>query len=108
MMKELQLQMRKHLGGHMKLQLGLGDLEGIAIIFVVLAVVLAVGAYILSTIGTTANFPANSVSATTLSNGQTALNTFATWLPILAIVIVAAIVIYILIGVFHGRGQGAA
>ncbi len=79
-----------------------GSLISYGLIFVVLAVVLAVGAYVLSQIGTTANFTANSVSATTLTNGQTALNTFSTWLPILAVVIVASIIIYILVRMFTG------
>lgn len=92
-----------------KAQLGLGDLQTVAIIFVVLAVVLAVGAYILTTIGSQPGFStANSVANTTLTQGQNAISTFATWLPILAVVIVAAIVIYILVGVFHGGNKGAA
>jgi len=91
----------------MRAQVGLGDLSTIGIIFVVLAVVLAVGAYILTTINTTAGFAVGSISANTLSFGQSALQTFAQWLPILAIVIVAGIVIYILMNVFHGKGGGA-
>lgn len=90
----------------MKAQMGLGDLTTIGIIFVVLAVVLAIGAYILTSVNTAAGFTANSVSSNTLTNGEVALNTFATWLPILAVVIVAGIVIYILVNVFHG-GHGA-
>ena len=91
----------------MRAQVGLGDLSTIGVIFVVLAVVLAIGAYILSTINTTAAFAANSISSNTLNFGQSALSTFAQWLPILAIVIVAGIVIYILMNVFHGKGGGA-
>ena len=93
----------------LKLQLGLGDLQNVAIIFVVLAVVLAVGSYILVTIGQQPGFnTANAVANETLQSGSAALHTFSTWLPILAIVIVAAIVIYILMGVFSGGHRAAA
>lgn len=91
----------------MKAQLGLSDLSTIGIIFVVLAVVLSIGAYILLSIGNTGLFPTNSVANTTLSQGQTALKTFATWLPILAVVVVAGVVIYILVSMFHGNARGS-
>lgn len=91
----------------MKAQLGLSDLSTIGIIFVVLAVVLSIGAYILLSIGNTGLFPTNSVANTTLSQGQTALKTFATWLPILAVVVVAGVVIYILVSMFHGGTRGS-
>ena len=87
--------------------MGIGDLTTIGIVFVVLTVILAVGAYILSTINTTAGFAAGSVASNTLANGQTALGTFASWLPILAIVIVAGVIIYILVNVFRGGTHGA-
>lgn len=92
---------------NMKGQIGIGDLSTIGIIFVVLAVVLSIGAYILLSIGNTGLFPSNSVANTTLSQGQTALKTFATWLPILAVVVVAGVVIYILVNMFHGGSRGS-
>jgi hypothetical protein len=91
----------------MRAQIGIGDLSTIGVIFVVLAVVLAIGAYILTTINTTANFAANSASANAVTYGTSSLSTFAQWLPILAIVIVAGIIIYILMNVFHGGGGRA-
>lgn len=103
----MQLQILKN-KKNMKAQLGLGDLSTIGIIFVVLAVVLAIGAYILLSIGNTGLFPANSVANTTLGQGQTAIKTFATWLPILAVVVVAGVVIYILVNMFHGGGNRGA
>lgn len=103
--KQILHSIRMHSEKTMKGQLGLGDLSTIGIIFVVLAVVLAVGAYILLSIGNTGLFPSNSVANTTLQQGQTALKTFATWLPILAVVVVAGVVIYILINMFHGAGS---
>lgn len=103
----MQVQIQK-LKKTMKGQLGIGDLSTIGIIFVVLAVILAIGAYILSSVGTAANFSANSVANQTLTNGQTALKTFATWLPILAVVIVAGVVIYILVNVFNRGGSRGA
>ena len=90
----------------MRLQAEVSSLVTYGIIFVVLAVVLSIGAYILSSISTTAAFGANTVANTTLVNGQSALKTFSTWLPILAVVIVSAIIIYLLINVFRGEARG--
>ena len=82
------------------------SLIGYGLVFVVLAVVLAVGAYILSSIGNTAGFASGSVPANTLNEGQQALQTFSNWLPILAVVIVAAIIIYLLLRMFAGGHGG--
>ena len=71
--------------------LQLGDLSGIAITFVVLAVVLGVGATILDSIqlGQTADSTAYNATG----EGLTALGDFAGWLPTLAVIVVAAVVI---------------
>lgn len=103
----MKLNLKKGLKGSYKGQLGVGDLTTIGIVFVVLAVVLSIGAYILTSVNTAAGFAANSVSANVVTQGTSALNTFATWLPILAVVIVAGIVIYILVNVFSGGRRGA-
>ncbi len=82
------------------------SLIGYGLVFVVLAVVLAIGAYILSSINNTAGFAAGSVPSNTLNEGQQALQTFSNWLPILAVVIVAAIIIYLLLRMFAGGHGG--
>ena len=107
---QIQKKMKKSLftAKPLKAQMGIGDLQTVAIVFIVLAVVLAVGSYILTSIGTQGAFGANTVANQTLGYGQTALKTFSSWLPILAVVIVSAIVIYILVGVFHGGGHNRA
>lgn len=91
----------------MKGQLGLGDMTTIGIIFVVLEGVLAICVYIHGQVGTTASFASRWVSKSTLTNGQSAMKTSATWMAILAVVILSGIVIYILVNVFHGGGRGA-
>ena len=78
----------------------LGDLSGIAITFVVLAVTLGVGATILSSIqdGQT---PA-STAANATQEGLDAVAELADWLPTLATIVVAAVVIGV-ISFFYTR-----
>lgn len=83
--------------------LGLGDLTPVAILLVVVVVAVAIGAYILNTIGTT--FTANSAAANVTTKGTAALATFSNWFTIIAIVVVAAIVIGLLVRSFYGGGQ---
>ena len=78
----------------------LGDLSGIAITFVVLAVTLSVGSTILDSIqegNVAASYAAN---ATT--EGLDSLSTLADWLPTLATIVAAAVVIGV-ISFFYTR-----
>jgi len=78
----------------------LGDLSGIAITFVVLAVTLSVGSTILDSIqegNVAASYAAN---ATT--EGLMSLSTLADWLPTLATIVAAAVVIGV-ISFFYTR-----
>ena len=78
----------------------LEDLSGIAIVFVVLAVVLGIGSTILTSIqtGQTSNGFAYNAS----QQGLTALDELASWQDTLAIIVVAAVVIGV-IGLFYSR-----
>lgn len=82
---------------------GVGDLTALALLFVVAGVMLAMGNYILSSIGN--QLPANSTAVSAIGNATSGINTFASWLPILAVVIISAIVIGILISAFMGRKE---
>ncbi len=84
--------------------LGLGDITPVAIIVVVAIVAVAIGAYIVSTIGNT--FTANSQAANVTTKGASALATFSTWFTIIVIVAVAAIVIGLLVRSFYGSAGG--
>ena len=78
----------------------LGDLSGIAITFVVLAVTLGVGSTILDSIqaGQTADGYASNAS----TEGLVSLSTLADWLPTLATIVAAAVVIGV-ISFFYTR-----
>lgn len=67
------------------------DLSGLAIIFVVLAVTLGVGGTILDSIQEGQTQDGVAYNAT--GEGLTSITTFAEWLPTLAVISVAAVVI---------------
>ena len=84
--------------------LGLGDLTPVALILVVVIIAVAIGAYVVNTIGAT--FAANSVASNVTTNGAKALNQFSTWFVIIVVVVAAAIIIGLLIRSFYGGGAG--
>lgn len=93
------------------------DIMPIAITFVVVTIVLAYGAVVVQNVQTS-QLPATATAACNVSSGTysgcslpynisgqglTSLNTFATNLPLLATIVVAAIIITILIVYLGGR-----
>jgi len=78
----------------------LGDLSGIAITFVVLAVTLSVGSTILDSIQD--GNVADSFAANATTEGLDSLATLADWLPTLATIVAAAVVIGV-ISFFYTR-----
>jgi len=78
----------------------LGDLSGIAITFVVLAVTLSVGSTILDSIQE--GNVASSYAANATTEGLESLSTLADWLPTLATIVAAAVVIGV-ISFFYTR-----
>tara|TARA_R100000687_G_C6354318_1_gene120370 strand:+ start:217 stop:462 length:246 start_codon:yes stop_codon:yes gene_type:complete len=78
----------------------LGDLSGIAITFVVLAVTLGVGATILASIQ--AGQVASSTAFNATEEGLLSLTELADWLPTLATIVAAAVVIGV-ISFFYTR-----
>lgn len=72
----------------------LSDLAPVAIAFVFVAVVIGVGATVLSSIK--AGQTANSTAANTTQSGLDSLDELGGWLPTIALVIAAAIVIGVL------------
>ena len=82
-----------------------------AVFFVVIGVTVSVGAYITSQvqvqIGTVAG--TSSVAYNAAGQAVSGMNTFATWLPILAIVLVSVVIIVLLYGfLVGGAGRGGA
>lgn len=82
----------------------LGGLPGAAMAFVLVGVMLAIGAYILSEINTSAGFTAGSTETNVIGNASAGLLNLGTWLPLIALVIAAGIVIAVLVGSF-GMGR---
>lgn len=80
----------------------LEDLSGIAIIFVVVAIVLGIGATVLDNVQDTQTADSYAYNATT--EGLEALDEFAGWQTTLAVIVVAAVVIGV-IGFFWQRGR---
>jgi type II secretory pathway component PulF len=75
-----------------------GDILPLTITFVVLGVVLAMGAYILAQVQN--QLPTNSATTAAIENATKGITTFASWLPILAIIVIAAVVIGVILSSF--------
>ncbi len=77
----------------------LQDMAPIAVSFVVIAIILGIGATILASIQTdqTENGSAYNSSA----NGLTSLETLSGWLPTIAVIVAAAIIIGIVVAYFR-------
>ncbi len=83
--------------------LGLGDLAPVAILLVVVFLIVAVGAYILTEVQTT--LPVNSQAANITGKGLGAFVIFGNWFAILVTIVVAALVIGLLLYAFRGPGE---
>lgn len=93
----------QHMSAVVTGQLGLGDMIPIAVILLVVFVVIAIGADILSNVQTT--LPVNSQAANITGKGLGAFVQFADFFNIIVIVVVAAIIIGLLLFLFL-RGAG--
>lgn len=72
-----------------------GDLLPLAIVFIVVAVAISLGADVLDDIQGTQTINSTAYNAT--GYGLTSMNTFAKWLPTIALVVVISVIIGILI-----------
>jgi type II secretory pathway component PulF len=77
----------------------LQDLAPLAVIFVVAAIVLGFGAKVLDEIDD--EFTDNTTQWNVVQNGTYALNKMGKWLPTLAIVVVAALIISVVVSAFY-------
>jgi len=75
----------------------IGDLLPIGISFVVIAVALAIGAVVLAEVQDSDAITSGSFADNATESGLEAVDEFASWLPTLAIVVVAAIILGVLI-----------
>lgn len=79
----------------------LQDLAPLAIAFVVIAIVLGVGGTILSEVQNSSGAVENSTSWNSTGQGIVALGTLSSWLPTIAIIVAAAVVVGIVVMYFR-------
>lgn len=80
------------------------DLGGYALQVVTFVIILALGALVLSTVRTNANVSANSNATLAIDRGLAGLADFSSWLSILVIVIIFAVILAMVYG-FYRRSQ---
>jgi len=79
------------------------QLSSVAMLFVLTGVTLGIGAYVLSSIQTTAGWATTSDEYIAVENATDAIATLADWLPLIGLVIAAGVVIGVLVMAFSGR-----
>lgn len=84
---------------------GVQDLSGYALLFVVTGVLIAIGIYVVSSIQTQLGASSTATMNYSFSNATTGMATLASWLPIIAIVVAAAVVLSLVISAFTGGGR---
>lgn len=72
--------------------------------FVLIGAILGMGAYINTEIKETAGWESNSTEARAIDNATAGIANLTNWLPIIAVVAAAGIVLAILVAAFGGRG----
>ena len=83
-----------------------GDLVTITLAFVLIGVVGAIGLYINGQVSTTAGWSASSASGLAVLNASAGISTLMQWLPIIAVIIAAGIIISVLVTAFVMKGAG--
>jgi hypothetical protein len=80
----------------------LQEMAPLAISFVIIAIVLGIGATVVASIqATQGNSTSTTIAYNASGNGLTSLNTLASWLPTIAVIIAAAVVIGIIVAYFR-------
>jgi NADH:ubiquinone oxidoreductase subunit 5 (subunit L)/multisubunit Na+/H+ antiporter MnhA subunit len=102
-MKQIQLQKQLQ---KRRVAAGLEDLLPAVVAFVLIAIVGAVGALILQNFQSSSSITPNSIAYNATGYGLRGVNTIMSYLPLIALVIVAAILIGIVLLAFAFRGRG--
>ena len=74
---------------------GLGDMQSIALVLMVTGIVIGIGVYVLATMGSTLS-STSATASTIINNTASAVGNFADWLPIIVVVVAAAIILGII------------
>jgi hypothetical protein len=106
LVKSIQIQESKSKTELRREALGLPDLLPAVVGFVLIAVVGSVGALILQNFQSSSSITANSIAYNATGYGLKGVNTIMSYLPLIALVIVAAILIGIVLVAFAFRGGG--
>jgi hypothetical protein len=85
---------------------GLNDLVNIVLSFVLIGIIAAMGLYVNSQVNTTAGFAATSASALAIGNATLGISVLMSWLPIIAIIVAAGLIISLLVGAFMMKQGG--
>jgi len=92
----------------MRIKLGkkgvsLAQLTSVGLLFVLLGITLGIGAYVNSQVQSTAGWGTTTVEYLAVANATEGISKLAQWLPIIAIVIAAGVVISTLVSAFAFR-----
>ena len=79
------------------------QLSSVGLIFVLVGVTLGIGAYVNSQVQTTAGWATTSSEYLAVANATSGISKLASWLPIIAVVIAAGVVIGVLVMAFSTR-----
>ena len=91
---------------HFRKGIAFSGLTTVAILFVLVGVTLGIGAYVNSQIQSTAGWGSTTTEYLAVSNATSGIAKLSQWLPIIAIVIAAGVVIAVLVGAFSFRRGG--
>lgn len=80
-----------------------GQLSSVALLFVLTGITLGIGAYINGEVQTTAGWATTDTAYIAVANATEGIATLAQWLPIIAVVIAAGVVIGVLVMAFSSR-----
>jgi len=92
--------------------LSIHDLVSVVLAFSLIGIIGGMGLYLLSQVSTTGNFgtcqsgAANNYSACAVGNASSGISGLLTWLPILAVIVAAGVVIAVLVSAFAMKGRG--
>lgn len=78
------------------------QLSSVALIFVLVGITLGIGAYVNSQVQTTAGWASTTTEYLAVQNATEGISKLGQWLPIIAVVIAAGVVIGVLVMAFRG------
>ena len=85
--------------------IALNQMTSVGLMFVLLGVVLSIGAYITTSVQTSVG-GASTFAGGAIGNATSGILSLSTWLPLIAIVLAAGVVISVLVGAFKFGGDG--